>query len=445
MASTKRNLWNKRSLQKKNNKGSNIKKEENMSDNFYKQAAAEVLRDAASEKKAAEQDTVESQPAPGVKPQAQASELSQDSNVEDVSKKMQQFAELSTEDSGDSFDDFDFVEAYDGSPAEPDERMLPENSAQSAVSCAFIGVGGGGGKLAKAFLDLGFSKTLLVNTTIKDQPDGVPSDNFLLVPGADGVGKDVSLGKQVLENNSALFEDTLRTRIGKVDWVFVLAGGGGGTGSACSVLHTSLERHLKSTGASGKVVYIVSKPTAQELLNPTIASNCSAILKDIENHPHIVIDNEKQLQLLRGRVGMLDMYPAANKNFGKLLSQVLKLASENSPIQSFDSKDLEKCLGTPGRMVIGSTVARDVSKQDLGSVLFEGCVRSSPCLPPENRAQTGAMLLVATSAMVSDPTISKKIEATLSYVGGRTDTLFSGVYVKQSLPGLIGICLLGGM
>jgi hypothetical protein len=224
-----------------------------------------------------------------------------------------------------------------------------------------------------------------------------------------------------------------------------LAGGGGGTGSACSVLHTSLERHLKSTGASGSVVYIVSKPTAQELLNPTIASNCSSILSDVKPYPHIVIDNEKQLQLLRGRVGMLDMYPAANKNFGKLLSQVLKLASENSPIQSFDSKDLEKCLGTPGRMVVGSTVARDVSKQDLGSVLFEGCLRSSPCLPPESRAKTGAMLLVATPTMVSDPTISKKIEATLSYVGGRTDTLFSGVYIKQSLPGLIGICLLGGM
>ena len=50
------------------------------------------------------------------------------------------------------------------------------------------------------------------------------------------MGKDIDLGKRVLENNSALVEDAIRTRIGKVDWLFVLAGGGGGTGSACKYL-----------------------------------------------------------------------------------------------------------------------------------------------------------------------------------------------------------------
>ena len=104
-------------------------------------------------------------------------------------------------------DDFDFVEAYDEDPAAADERMLPENEAVSAISCAFLGVGGGGGKLAKAFLDLGFNKTLLINTTEKDQPDGIPEEHFLLIPGADGVGKDVELGKDVLGNNGALVED----------------------------------------------------------------------------------------------------------------------------------------------------------------------------------------------------------------------------------------------
>ena len=52
----------------------------------------------------------------------------------------------------DDFDDFDFVEAYDDDPDVGDERMFPENTASSAIKCAFLGVGGGGGKLAKAFL-----------------------------------------------------------------------------------------------------------------------------------------------------------------------------------------------------------------------------------------------------------------------------------------------------
>ena len=185
-------------------------------------------------------------------------------------------------------DDFDFVDAYDEDPAEADARLLPDNKAPSAINCGFIGIGGGGGKLAKAFLDIGFNKTLLVNTTEKDQPGGLDPSHFVLVPGADGVGKDVNLGRRVLEEHSALVEDSLRSRIGNIDWLFVLAGGGGGTGSASHVLHGTCARYLKSIEASGKVFYIVSKPTAQELLNSTIEENYNSLLADIKDEPHIL-------------------------------------------------------------------------------------------------------------------------------------------------------------
>ncbi len=345
----------------------------------------------------------------------------------------------------DAGDDFDFVMAYDDDPAVADERLLPENTARSAISCGFIGVGGGGGKIAKAFLDLGFSKTILVNTTPKDQPGGLEENHFVLVPGADGVGKDIKLGKKVLAESSAFVEDAVRTRIGQVDWLFVIAGGGGGTGSACHELHGSLTRYLTSVESSGKVVYIVSKPTAQELLNPTIKTNYTSLLKDISGHPHIIIDNERQLQLLRGKAGLLNMMPAANKNFAKLIAQVLKLADEHSEIQTFDSKDLERCLSTDGRMVIGSTVVRDVTRNDLGSLVYQGCLRSSPCPSASSNAATGTLLLIVDNAMASDPDVSRRLESAFSYVGGRADTLFSGIYVKEGLPGLIAITLLGGL
>ncbi|MAH43406.1 hypothetical protein CL614_06870 [archaeon] len=342
-------------------------------------------------------------------------------------------------------DDFDFLGNYDDVPETQDERMLPENTAASAISCAFIGVGGGGGKLAKAFIDIGFTKTLLVNTTVKDQPEGVEPAHFLLLPGADGVGKDVVLGREVLENNSAMVEDAMRTRIGSVDWVFVLAGGGGGTGSACSALHTSLKRYLSSTEAGGKVVYIVSRPTAQELLNPTIKTNYGTLLDDILDHPHLIIDNEKQLQLLRGKVGMLNMYPAANNTFAKLFWQILKLASQASPIQTFDTKDLERCLSVDGRMFLGSTIVRDITENDIGATVFQGCLRGSPCPAPTKSPATGVLLLLVTSAMAADPDLSKKLEAAFSYVGGRTQTLFSGVYINDHVPGLIAVSMFGGM
>ena len=55
--------------------------------------------------------------------------------------------------------DFDFVDHYGSEEAAASEELLPENEAISAINCGFVGVGGGGGKLAKAFIDLGFNKT----------------------------------------------------------------------------------------------------------------------------------------------------------------------------------------------------------------------------------------------------------------------------------------------
>ena len=47
--------------------------------------------------------------------------------------------------------------------------------------------------------------------------------------------------------------------------------------------------------------------------------------------------------------------------------------------------------------------------------------------------------------MAGDPDVSRNLESAMSYVGGRTETLFSGVYVNDRIPGLIGITLFGGM
>tara|TARA_Y100000310_G_scaffold269506_1_gene282718 strand:+ start:2966 stop:4048 length:1083 start_codon:yes stop_codon:yes gene_type:complete len=341
--------------------------------------------------------------------------------------------------------DFDFVSHYGAETEEVNEELLPENTAVSAINCGFVGVGGGGGKLAKAFIDIGFTKTLLVNTTEKDQPDDVDSKHLVVIPDSDGVGKDVAFGKKVLKDNGTVVEDALRTKLGKVDWLFVLAGGGGGTGSAAGALKSVFERYLKSVQASGTVVYVATIPTAQESLNDTIRNNANSLLKDVSTMSHIALSNEKQVQLLRGKVGMLNLYPAANTAFAKMLAQMLKLSSENSPIQTFDSKDLEKCLKTKKRMLLGTTLVQDPSIPNLGATIFQNCIKQSPCPTPHGKPDTGAILFVVTPEMANNPEISKHIDAAVSYVGGRTKTLFSGVYIKENLPGLIAMLSMGGL
>ena len=344
-----------------------------------------------------------------------------------------------------TMDDFDFIEHYGEEEVVNHENLLAENTTVSPLNCAVLGIGGGGGKMAKAFLDAGFNRTLLVNTTAKDVPVGVPDENVVLIPDSDGIGKDVALGKAVFDTNSAVVEDALRTRLGNVDWLIVCAGGGGGTGSAAISLHPVLERYLKSVQAEGDIVYVVSWPTAQESLNPTIGKNALTLLNDVSKYTHCVLDNERQTKLLRGKVGMLGLFPLANKSFAKLFSQVLKLSSEPSPIQSFDSKDLEVCLRTDKRMFIGSTMIPNPSTPNLGSMILQNCMKRSPCPPPKGKPKTGALLLIASSDMANDPEISKHLDAAIGYVGGRTDTLFSGVYINDNVPGLVAILCMNGL
>ena len=142
---------------------------------------------------------------------------------------------------------------------------------------------------------------------------------------------------------------------------------------------------------------------------------------------------------------MMNLFPTANTAFAKLLTQTLKLATEKSSIQSFDSKDLERCLKADKRMVIGTTVIRDPNVSNLGSVILQNCLKRSPCPDVREKAKIGALLLVVTPEMANNPEVSQHMDAAISYVGGRSETLFSGVYVRDNLPGLIAITLMGGL
>ena len=341
--------------------------------------------------------------------------------------------------------EFDFVDHYGDVEEVVSDERLPENEAESALNCAFIGVGGGGGKIAKAFLDAGFNKTLLINTTGKDKPEDIDEKHMVLIPDSDGVAKNVKFGKSILKQNSAVVEDALRTKLGEVDWIFVLAGGGGGTGSACFALNGVFNRYLESVKGTGKVFYIVTMPSAQEMLNSTIANNAVLVANDVMHSPHIILDNERQTKILRGKVGLMNLLPAANSAFAKLFSQVLKLSSEHSSIQTFDSKDLERCLKTPHRMLLGTTVIRDPNIPTLGATIFQNCVKRSPCPTFQEKAEVGSLLLVVTPEMANDPDISQHLDAAVSYVGGRANTLFSGIYIREDLPGLIAILMVGGI
>ena len=66
-------------------------------------------------------------------------------------------------------------------------------------------------------------------------------------------------------------------------------------------------------------------------------------------------------------------------------------------------------------------------------------------LCPKGKAAAGSLVLGASEEMVADPKVSKHLESAIAYVGGRCETLFSGVYVRKNVPGLIAILSMNGL
>ena len=110
-------------------------------------------------------------------------------------------------------EDFGMVEDFGLDMEFSDEDLLPENTAPSSINIGFVGVGGGGNKMANAFIELGFNKTLLVNTTGKDIPKNTPEEHVVLIPDSDGIGKNTEYGKEILSQNGAVVEAVSYTHL----------------------------------------------------------------------------------------------------------------------------------------------------------------------------------------------------------------------------------------
>jgi hypothetical protein len=96
-------------------------------------------------------------------------------------------------------------------------------------------------------------------------------------------------------------------------------------------------------------------------------------------------------------------------------------------------------------MLVGTSVIKDPNIDNLGAMIYQNCLKRSPCPSTQEKSKTGALLLVASPEMADDPNISQHMDAAISYVGGRTETLFSGVYIRENVPGLVAILLIGGI
>ena len=104
---------------------------------------------------------------------------------------------------------------------EPDVAAIEdeiEDESKGALTYAFIGAGQGGGRMAKAFYDLGYKKTLAINTAqndlnLLDLPDN--HKFYIDHDGDQGAGKDQAKAAVAFENREQEVFNKLKNIVGE--------------------------------------------------------------------------------------------------------------------------------------------------------------------------------------------------------------------------------------
>ena len=183
-----------------------------------------------------------------------------------------------------------------------------EDESGGALTYAIVGSGQGGGRIAKAFYDLGYKKTVVFNTAqsdlaLLDLPD---EHKFHLdCFGQQGAGKNQEKAKTAFESKGQEIFNKLRDIFGeKVDRILVCAGVGGGTGGgSVETLVDISKRYFTYIGkekANERVGVVASLPTTGECASPVVAKNAhnrmtvlSVGAANGDFAPLIIVDNDK--------------------------------------------------------------------------------------------------------------------------------------------------------
>ena len=111
----------------------------------------------------------------------------------------------------------------------------------------FIGAGQGGGKLAEAFSQIGYSRVGVINTADQDLETVNVPKKFKFGK-QQGAGKDRSVAKSAFADHKEDVVDFIKQSVGTdIDRIFVTVGAGGGTGAGvCSELIKTVKEYQQT-------------------------------------------------------------------------------------------------------------------------------------------------------------------------------------------------------
>jgi len=253
---------------------------------------------------------------------------------------------------------------------EPDIKAEPGIKDESKGSTRYAWIGGGqcGGRLVKAFYDLGYKKVLATNTTHNDLDLlGIPeSQKFLMDIGKKGAGKNMERGEKAVQQHQQGILHHIGQIFGtQIDHIMVCFGAGGGTGSGSVFglieVAKKYARYIGLENANKKVGVVMTLPTVGEATSPLVAENAYRVATRLselasagEISSLIIVDNDKIKKRYPGMTVKL-FWPSINNTFAGLFDIFNQISALSSQYTSFDPVDYYSIMESGGCTIMGLT------------------------------------------------------------------------------------------
>ena len=352
----------------------------------------------------------------------------------------------------------------DFEPVEEEEKEEVKDTSGGALAYAFIGAGQGGGRMVKAFYDLGYKKTLAINTAKNDL-------NLLELPdahkfyidhlGDQGAGKDQAKAAEAFQGREQEIFDELKNIFGEnIDRIIICAGVAGGSGGGSVVPLVKLAKkyftYVGKKDAAERVGVIASLPTTGECASPTVATNAYNKMTELcklaetkKFSPLIIVDNDK-IKKLYPKLTVKAFWPTINNTVGGLFHIFNVLANQNSDLTSFDPQDYDSVMKSSGCMIMGVTGVKDYEsdtgiskalKTNLESTLLAGGFDLKTATAAAGVVVGGTEILENTVGLMDN---LEHAFSTLAAITGN-GVMHRGIYEDPSRDKLVVYTLIGGL
>tara|TARA_R100000008_G_scaffold84537_1_gene72192 strand:- start:479 stop:1663 length:1185 start_codon:yes stop_codon:yes gene_type:complete len=356
------------------------------------------------------------------------------------------------------------IENLDIEAIEAEKVETVEDESGGALTYAIIGSGQGGGRIAKAFYDLGYKKCIAFNTAKSDlNLLDMPEDHKFYVDffGGQGAGKDQEKGRKAYESRNQEIFNKMRQVFGtNIDRILVCVGVAGGTGGgSVQTLIDAAKRYFTYVGkddANERVGVVASLPTTGEAASPTVAKNAYNRMTELcvqasngEFAPFVIIDNDK-IKKLYPQLTVKQFWPTLNNTVAGLFHIFNLLATKNSNYTAFDPADYDTIMKSKGCMIFGVTNVKNVEDETSVSLALKNNLEKTLLAGGFDltTAEGAASIVVGGTKLYEEvPGLMDSIEYgfdTLATLTGGA-IIHRGIYEDSSKENLVAYTIVGGL